>query len=271
MAFRLGLQRRPRLRTHALALAARPAAAPPLRVGFATDFHAGAPTHPAVLRHACHLLTQARPDVLVLAGDFVERHAHDVDVLAPLLAAVPAPFGRYAVLGNHDLMSDDRGHVVERLRAAGVALLTNRAVRLPPPHDDVWLCGLDDPTRGTARAECALDGVPGTRVVLMHSPDGLLEIGARPFDLALCGHTHGGQVRLPGGEAPVVPEGALSRRFLRGLHRLGADGTRLLLVSQGVGCSTAPVRLGARAEVHLCTLTAAGASGAPCERRHPRR
>jgi predicted MPP superfamily phosphohydrolase len=254
VARRLGLQPDPRLRTLALRLPGRPAAAPPLRIGFAADFHAGPTTHADVLERACRALAAAAPDVLLLAGDFVELHARHVDRLVPLLASIPAPLGRFAVLGNHDLMGDDT-YVAERLRAAGVELLTNRAARLPPPHDDVWLCGLDDPTRGVARADCALDGVPGTRLVLMHSPDGLLTIGARPFDLALCGHTHGGQVALPGGKPLVVPEGDLSRRFLQGLFCLDDDGRRALLVSRGVGCSTVPVRLFARPEVHLCTLT----------------
>ena len=125
----------------------------------------------------------------------------------------------------------------------------------------MWLCGLDDPTRGDARADCALDDVPGTRVVLMHSPDGLLTIGERPFDLALCGHTHGGQVVLPTGHALYMPEGNLNRKFPRGLYRLGPDGRRTMLVSSGVGCSTIPVRLFAQPEVHLCTLVRDEAAG----------
>jgi uncharacterized protein len=260
VARRLGLQPNPRLRAHTVRVRRREASAPPLRVGFAADFHAGPTTHPDVLRRACDELAAARPDVLLLAGDFVELHARHVDRLVPLLAAVPAPLGRYAVLGNHDVIGDD-AYVAARLRAAGVEVLTNRAVRLPRPHEDVWLCGLDDPTRGEARAECALDGVPGIRVVLMHSPDGLLTIGGRPFDLALCGHTHGGQVALPGGRPLVVPEGDLSRRFLRGLFCLGPDGGRALLVSRGVGCSTVPVRLFAGSEVHVCTLVGEAVTG----------
>jgi hypothetical protein len=258
VARRVGLQPDPRLRTHTLRLPNRPAGAPALRVAFASDFHAGPTTHADVLRRACDALAAAAPDVLLLAGDFVELHAKHVDRIVPLLAAIPAPLGRFAVLGNHDLMGDDR-YVAERLRAAGIQLLTNRAVALPAPHDDVWLCGLDDPTRGVARPECSLDGASGTRVVLMHSPDGLLTIGERPFDVALCGHTHGGQVALPGGKALIVPEGELSGEFMRGLYCLGPDGRRALLVSRGVGCSTIPVRLFARAEVHLCTLV--GAAG----------
>ena len=253
VARRLGLQPDPTLRTHTFRLPGRAACAPPLRVGFATDFHSGPTTHPAVVERACRVLADAKPDVLLLAGDFIELHARHVDRLMPMLSAIPAPLGRFAVLGNHDLMGDDT-YVAERLESAGVRLLTNRSARLPPPHDDVWLCGLDDPTRGMARADCALDGVPGARVVLMHSPDGLLTIGERPFDLALCGHTHGGQIALPTGHALYMPEGDLNRLFPRGLYQLQPDGRRTMLVSSGVGCSTVPVRLFARPEVHLCTL-----------------
>ena len=254
VARRLGLQPDPQLRTHTLELPGRTTDAPPLRVGFATDFHSGPTTHPGVIERACRVLADARPDVLLLAGDFVELHARHIDRLVPLLTAIPAPLGRFAVLGNHDLMGDD-AYVAERLQAAGIQLLTNRSMPLPPPHDDVWLCGLDDPTRGEARADCALDGVPGSRVVLMHSPDGLLTIGDRPFDLALCGHTHGGQIVLPTGHVPYMPEGDLNRRFPRGVFQLGPNGRRTMLVSRGVGCSTVPVRIYARPEVHLCTLT----------------
>jgi len=253
VARRLGLQPDPSLRTHTLRLPGRLASAPSLRVGFASDFHSGPTTHPEVLDRACRALADGSPDVLLLAGDFIELHARHIDRLVPMLAAIPAPLGRFAVLGNHDLMGDDT-YVAERLQAAGIQLLTNRSTRLPSPHDDVWLCGLDDPTRGVARADCALDGVPGTRVVLMHSPDGLLTIGERPFDLALCGHTHGGQIVLPTGHALYMPEGHLNRRFSRGIYQLGPDGRRTMLVSRGVGCSTIPVRLFARPEVHVCTL-----------------
>lgn len=256
----LGLQPTPRLRSHALHLPRRSASAPPLRVAYGVDFHAGPTTHPDVLRHACYALASVQPDVLLLAGDFVEFHARYIDRLAPLLAGIPAPLGRYAVLGNHDLMGDDK-YVAATLSAAGIEVLINRPVRLPSPHDDVWICGLDDPTRGDARADLALDGVDGVRLVLMHSPDGLLAIGQRPFDLALCGHTHGGQVALPGGEPLVLPEGRLSHRFLHGLYRLDPDGTRAVLVSRGVGCSTIPVRLFARPEVHACTMVGAAEGG----------
>jgi predicted MPP superfamily phosphohydrolase len=139
-------------------------------------------------------------------------------------------------------------------------VLANESALLPPPYHDFAICGLEDATRGEPRADRALDAVAAKRIVLMHSPEGLHAIGDRAFELALCGHTHGGQVALPWGTPVVVPPGRLNRRFhkgrfdLRREHGRESRGTRALLVSGGVGCSTIPVRLFAAPEVHLCLI-----------------
>ena len=130
-------------------------------------------------------------------------------------------------------------------------MLVNEAVRLPAPHDDVSIVGLDDPIRGTPNG-AVLDETNGIRILLMHAPDGLLAAGNRHFDIALCGHTHGGQIVLPGGTMPYLPHGTLSREYPVGLFHL--DEHRALLVSRGVGCSTVPVRFGCPSEVHVITL-----------------
>jgi predicted MPP superfamily phosphohydrolase len=136
-----------------------------------------------------------------------------------------------------------------------VRVLDNEALRLPEPFDDVTVCGISDADRGDPRPDLALDGARGTRVVLMHSPEGLRAIGDRPFGLALCGHTHGGQVALPWGTPILMSGGALNRRYVRGTFALDGESPRQLLVTNGVGCSTAPVRLFAVPEVHLCLIT----------------
>lgn len=253
LSYRLGLSGR--IHASTLRVSTRHPSTPdrrPLRVAFASDFHAGTTTDRRLLADACDALTAFEPDVLLLGGDFVSVRASYVDELVPLLARVPAPLGKFGVLGNHDVRSD-LPRVIASLERAGVRLLRNASARLAAPYDDVAICGLDDPTRGAPDAAAALDLAAGTRVVLMHSPDGLLALGDRPFDLALCGHTHGGQVALPWGAPIVVPAGRLSRRFCRGCFDAG--GGRTLLVSRGVGCSALPVRLFAAPEVHLCLIT----------------
>lgn len=255
LSYRLGLQGRIRRDVVELRLRTTDEAfRRPLRLAFASDFHAGATTHPRHLAAACDALAEFAPDVLLLGGDFVSVRAAYIDRLAEYLARIPAPLGKFGVLGNHDLRANvDR--VEAALGAAGVRMLTNTHVQLPPPFDDMHICGLDDPTRGDPRADLAMDDVSGNRIVLMHSPEGLAAIDDRPFALALCGHTHGGQIALPWGTPILVPGGGLNRRYCSGRFAVGPRARSTLLVSNGVGCSTIPARLFAAPEVHLCLIT----------------
>ena len=256
IAYELGLQGRVRSRTHRFDLGRlrRDAVRPTLRVAFAADFHAGATTDERLLSDACRAIAAFMPDLVLLGGDFVSVRASYIERLSPLLAAIRAPLGKLAVLGNHDLRAD-RATVLRGLRDAGVRVLDNEPVRLPEPFDDVTICGISDVTRGDPRPELAMDDAPGTRVVLMHSPEALRVIGDREFGLAVCGHTHGGQIATPWGTPIVMSGGDLNRRYAHGVFDLDGEPPRRLLVTNGVGCSTAPVRLFAPPEVHLCLIT----------------
>jgi uncharacterized protein len=212
---------------------------PPLRIGFASDLHAGPTTPAPLLERAAESLRELNADLLLFGGDFVSLRASYARDVARLLGAIPAPLGRYTVLGNHDHWVGAPA-VAAELAAAGIEVLTNRHVRLPAPYGHVSLCGLDDHTSGHPDAAAALDGAAAVRLLLMHAPSGLLDIGTRPFSVAICGHTHGGQIAFPDGRPVLVPHGALSRRHLAGRYAL--DGGRTLVVSRGVGCSTLPFR-----------------------------
>lgn len=246
----LGLHGSFRVATHTFPLSDTRRAAGPIRIAFASDFHVGPATDPGLITAACRALADAKADVLLLGGDYVSFHARYVDRLVPLLAAIKAPLGKFAVLGNHDLLADDV-YVVRRLADAGVRVLVNENARLPAPHDDVWICGLDNTEAGAPDAEPTFAGATGTRVVLMHSPDGLRAVGDRTFAAAFCGHTHGGQFWI-GERALVNFSGPLSRKYLRGGVFDVSGG--VLLVSRGIGCGNLPMRRGADPEVHICTL-----------------
>jgi uncharacterized protein len=238
---------------------------PPLRMAYASDFHVGPLTDPALLRAACSALRDAEADVLLLGGDFVTLKPGDVDWLAAELGTIPAPLGRFAVLGNHDWWSDGR-YISARLESAGIQVLTNRNVRLPAPFDRVWICGLDDHWYGRPDGFATIAGAEGIRVLLMHAPSGLLDLDGQRFDLALCGHTHGGQIALPGGTPIIVPGGGLSRRYARGRFELGPEKT--LLVSVGLGCVVLPLRLFAEPEIMVCTLRPAATPPSPSHSLH---
>jgi predicted MPP superfamily phosphohydrolase len=222
-----------------------------LRIGFAADFHAGPTTSAALVAEACLELQRAEPDLILLGGDFVTIRAEYADRLVEPLSTLRAPLGVYAVYGNHDHWAG-LSRVEHALERAGIARLNNHSLRLPSPFERTLIVGLDDHTSGHPNPDAATWDAGLATVLLLHQPSGVLDAGDRPFDVALAGHTHGGQIVLPGGLAPVAPHGALSRRYRAGRYAL--PGGRTLLVSRGVGHSTLPLRIGAPSDVIICTL-----------------
>lgn len=223
-----------------------------LRVGFASDFHAGPFTPSRLIAEAIEGLAAAAPDIVLLGGDFVSLRAGYVERVCASLTALAPPLGIHAVLGNHDLWTDATT-VIAALERAGVQMLTNRAVRLPAPWSGVELLGLDDHQSGYPALPANMARDACARVVLMHAPSGMLDLGGTPFVLALAGHTHGGQLATSSGTPIVLPAGALSRKYHRGLYRVPSNGA--LLVSCGVGTSGLPFRWNVPAETHVVTLT----------------
>lgn len=230
-----------------------PAALPPLRLAFASDTHAGPTTSTALLREAFDAIGRWNPDVLLLGGDYVSFHARYADRLVSILDAVRAPAGKLAVFGNHDLIGDER-YIAQRLASAGVRVLVNECVRLPAPWDSLTVSGFDNFEEGTPDAFRAYAGSGPVRLVLMHSPDGLRAAAEERFDLAFCGHTHGGQFYRDG-KSVLGFKGPLTKKYLRG-GLVGADeaGGAPLLVSRGLGVGNLPLRRGASPQVHLVTM-----------------
>ncbi len=185
----------------------------PLRFGFVSDLHAGPLTDPRLLEAAFCRLAEAAPDMVLLGGDYVSLDHRHVCGLARRLAVLKPGLGIFGVLGNHDLWQDDVA-LSSALAEAGVRLLVNEELRLPEPHARVVLYGMDEPGTGNPRGPTSHLGEDDIRIVLMHSPLGLRHLGSTPFHLALCGHTHGGQVAMPSGAPLVLPRGSGTRGSL---------------------------------------------------------
>lgn len=232
--------------------------ATPIRVAFASDFHAGPTLHPRLLAQTMRALEDSAPDLLLLGGDFVSFHARYIRQLVDGFRRIPAPLGKFAVLGNHDLLGDD-AHIADALESAGVRVLVNGNARLPAPHDDVWVCGLDDWNEGTPDADRAFAGADGTRLLLMHQPDGLLTVKQHRFALAFCGHVHGGQYLKSNREPAIRHRGPLSVLYMHGGVFHAGSAKAPVLVSRGIGTSTLPARRFADPQVHICTLEPAAA------------
>lgn len=231
-----------------------------------------------MVRRVVRTTLDARPDVVLIAGDFVYRPDSSVvreavELVRPLGdSGIPV----FAVLGNHDyaLSKPDgepdyvtAGYLQESLEAAGIDVLENESTVLETGGGRLHLVGVGSAWAGRSRPVQALAHVPAgaPRVIFMHNPVGFRDFAPGTAPLVLAGHTHGGQIRLP-----LLPSGswlsiATPREVIAdgwSTGDVGAPGNRAY-VSRGVGFSRLPLRLFCRPELTLLTLRRSGAQSPP--------
>ena len=228
----------------------------PLRVAVITDLHAGAPYIGLCKVDQIVARTNAtQPDLVLLTGDYVIHgviggRKIPLGAIAQHLGALRARLGVFAVLGNHD-NRDGPVPSAEALRAAGITVLDDEAVRLTDAGSDLHLVGLSDFATGRRRFAEALANVPaGARALCFtHSPD-LFPRLPPTCGLTLAGHTHGGQVWLPIAGRLLVPS-KYGERYAAG-HVV--ENGRHLFVSSGIGTSMLPVRFFVPPEISLLEI-----------------
>ncbi len=230
------------------------------RIAQISDLHFGPYTGESEIRAAMDAAHAARPDVIVLTGDFItatwifhygHRPADKIVPCAELLRELHAPHGIIAILGNHDWANPN--FVAGCLQDAGIRVLRNEAVPMERGGARFWLAGTDSALERAADIDRTLSGIPaGEPVVLLaHEPDFADEAARYPIDIQLSGHSHGGQIILPGIPGYLPP---LGRKYPRGLYTVGK---LKLYVNRGVGVSGAPIRVGAAPEVTIVELNSA--------------
>jgi predicted MPP superfamily phosphohydrolase len=168
LSYRIGLHGKLGVTHHTLELPPERRLPKPLKIAFASDFHAGVTTDPAIFGDLFARLAIEQPDVLLLGGDYVTGPATHAEVLAKRLAQCQPPLGKFGVFGNHDLSTDD-GLIAQLFEAVGVRMLVNRAQALPAPFENVSICGMDDPWAGEPDAAATFAGAGQVRILLMHA------------------------------------------------------------------------------------------------------
>lgn len=209
-------------------------------------------------------LSEIEVDLCLISGDLLHS-ASGFEPLSKALSGLKTRHGIYAVPGNaeHDPWAAGLP-VVERLEEQGIRMLVNRAERLSIREVEIAVAGVDDPYLGFDDPEKALAGTgsAGLRILLAHSPDIVKDLGAELPDLALCGHTHGGQIRLPFAGAVWLHSRHSGLAISDGLYGpdtlsdiAGRDLTNLhMYVSRGLGGSGIRARFMCRPEVTVITL-----------------
>jgi len=235
-----------------------PTALDGLRVLHVSDLHLGR-SLPGFAENARRLLGGVETDLCLLTGDFRYGHFGPSDRAAEdvcrVLSGVCAAAGFHAVLGNHDTLI-----IGEMLEARGIRVLMNEGARVEMRGESVWLAGVDDPhLHRAADLTAALEGRPPGlfTILLAHSPECVAGAARAGVDLYLCGHTHGGQIRLPflGGVHINVREG---RRQALGVW---SEGDMCGHTSPGLGTTDMPVRFRCPPEATLITLRARPGTG----------
>lgn len=227
-----------------LPMAGLPAAFEGLRVGYISDLHHSEFVGLDDIQRAVALVAAERPDLVLFGGDYVSygdvRYA---DPCAEALAVLQAPLGVFAVLGNHD---DDRS-VPDALRRRGIAVLRDASTAITKNGDAITLAGIRFWTRDAADVARAIGSGRAPVLLAAHDPRRVVEASLLNVAGVVSGHTHGGQVVLPG-------LGALAaRKFPVAAGRLSVKGTELY-VSAGVGTVILPLRINCPPEVALLTL-----------------
>jgi uncharacterized protein len=240
-----------------LAIPGWPRTERPLRIAFLSDFHTGC--HADDLARLRSIMAEAAsywPDLVLYGGDFVNMMAFaggrvPPRVIARILATLETPLGRFAVLGNHDY---DYGadEIADALRARGILVLDDERRALSLAGAEIELVGIPDARVHRAAAVRLLERL-GERpaIVLAHDPYWFTHLPPGPH-LMLAGHTHGGQICLPG----IGPLINMSKAPLRWTHGLIVADRRRMYVTSGLGMSGLPLRFGIAPEWVLVDVTA---------------
>ncbi len=220
--------------------------APPYRVAFISDLHLDDDRDVEVTRRAIRAAVDFRPHVIAFGGDYLtynptQNLALLRQALEPLMSA-PCPV--VGILGNHDFWAGRVAKTVAQLEDSGVTVLQNHDVEI----GGVRIIGFDDGGLGRpAYKAFQPDGKP--TIVLLHEPD-LVRYSPSWAHVQLSGHSHGGQICLPGGIPLMGTREA--ERYVRGFY---LDAPIPLYVTRGIGTRRVPVRYFCRPEVSLLTLT----------------
>ena len=254
-------QRRVEVERLDLPLRGWPDALAGLRIAQISDLHIGQQLRAPLLRRLVAQVNAVDADLIVITGDIFDFDPRYIEEGCRELAALRARLGVYAVLGNHDVYTGADAVAAGLARFTEIRLLRDAWAAIEAEGCAFALAGVEDPGRGWNERDSTHDAldrlaaeIPAelARVLLIHRPSWFAQAARLGFPLALAGHTHGGQIALPG-PARHHNVSRLISRWTRGLFQ-DADTGALLYVNRGLGVAGPPVRLNCSREISLLRL-----------------
>ncbi len=227
-----------------------------------SDFHYEERFSAVPIRKAVELVNKLGPDLIALTGDFItvpmfeygwhtyRESGKTAGPCAEALSPLHARAGRFAVLGNHDAYAH-ADLVTDSLQSHGIPVLKNTAVPIERGSARIWIAGIDDALEAQPDLGLAIKKIPAgeTTILLAHEPDFADQAAMSAVHMQLSGHSHGGQIWIPGIGAPWLPP--LARNYPRGLYKIQ---NLTLYTNMGIGTIRAPIRINCVPEVTLITL-----------------
>ncbi len=219
------------------------------RIAHLTDIHYGNISSQKFLENIISTTHKLKPDAIVCTGDYADMEIAEIDEVWPLLSQLEAPNGVYSVLGNHDHYADTNRSLYWLERSGqGVRHISKP---IENKGQRIWIGGAGDFYRDKDGVDKAFENVSPDefKILLAHNPDTIDLNFNTKIDVAFSGHTHGGQVRIPGVGSPVLP--VRNKRYDCGLIETESS---KLFISKGIGWGILPVRFNCSPEIAVVEL-----------------
>lgn len=218
-----------------------------VKIVFASDFHIK-PNQENRLDKIVKLINSEKPDLVLSVGDYVSGHNKNmtmpIEDITKELGKVKSKYGFYTTLGNHDGWYGV-DYIAKNLEKNGIKVLANENISIPIKNKTVYIAGVEDLMTGKPDIYKALENTKTPVILLTHSPDIFPKL-QYSVNLALAGHTHGGQVRLPL-LGPIFTASRYGDKYSKGLT-VAKNGNKMI-TTKGIGTSILPIRFNCVPEI----------------------
>jgi uncharacterized protein len=215
-----------------------------------TDYH-NFKYNSRVLRH----VRRVKPDIVVITGDLIDKVTKEYSNVYSFVKELTHINPKvYYVPGNHEFESGNMDRLLEGIAKQNVRVLINSNDVDAFQDELINICGIDYSFSERGDLNKALYGIDNSlyTILLCHKPDIVKNYSNIPCDLILCGHTHGGQIRLPLLGAAIAPDQGLLPKYNKGLYKVSSD--TILYIDSGVGTTRLPIRFMNRSQISLIEI-----------------